>query len=132
MPNKTGQPCRGEYFTASGTGGEMTIYIRDPADDSWAARTLASDERLSITSAYCTMSVTGHVAIHCDTNDDNAVDDGERVVHVPAWTTGGGISHFFGADDPWVGAAGAKPHVLASASGIVTAGFIGHIIKTGA
>lgn len=114
---KTGELVHGEFTPASGTGGEITLYTRDGT-----ARTLAATERLYIYFVYASTDTAATLTMHCDANDDNVADAGEVVLGLPVGFNGG-----FAVPVMFVSQLGAKPHILASASGTVGAGLQGFI-----
>jgi len=117
---KTGELVHGEYPPTVGTGGEIVLYTRDGA-----VRALAATERLEVMSVYMNNTVESLVTLFCDTNADSAVTAGERVIALSIAARGGAVWKIKG----FVSALGAKPRVLASAEGTVSAGLTGYIWK---
>jgi hypothetical protein len=117
-----GEPVQGQVRSSDASGGvEITLY-----DDAGSSRALASDERLAIDSFTLSSDPGGDCRLFCDTDDDNAVDAGEEFFRATV-VADGTVS--VNMPNAFLGAAGAKPHVIAP-SGNVDVSLRGRITKT--
>ena len=119
---------KGEFTSDSSTGGELNLFDADGT-----AITLAENDRIGVLSCAMSVSAAGTVELYMDIDNNNDPNDNDGSIFARASLPNTGTATFTFPEPGWIGAkCGAgptnKPHVLTSASGVISASFTGYLI----
>ena len=119
---------KGEFSSASAEVGELSLFDADGT-----AITLVENDRIGVLSCAMSASAAGTVELFMDIDNADAPNDNDGSIFARASLPNTGTATFTFPEPGWIGAkCGSgptnKPHVLTSASGVISASFTGYLI----